>query len=239
VQRDMLMAQQMLRQSSVAQAQEDKDEDEDENERKLAAFKIVVPPNIIKHRQNDDLRVFTYSKGVQKSAEKKPVNEFKHLWVSKSYIFTKDGFPALRRRLEVVDRKEIFLKPIQNAFTAVNNKTDELRDLIDKVEKASPPVDVGPLSMILNGMIDAAVQGGTQKYMEAFLSSDFLKENPDQESADFVKALKTGLGDQIELLKTGLNLYGQKCDPKLQDHFKHLQSFYAQLKEKTKDVIVS
>ena len=44
----------------------------------------------------------------------------------------------------------------------------------------SSPVDTGPLSMILSGMVDAAVNGGTKKYIEAFLGPDFLKDNPDQ-----------------------------------------------------------
>jgi len=34
--------------------------------------------------------------------------------------------------------------------------------------------------MILSGMVDAAVNGGTKKYIEAFLGPDFLKDNPDQ-----------------------------------------------------------
>ena len=48
--------------------------------------------------------VFSYSKAVQKSTEKKPANEFKTLWVTKTYIFTKDAFPTNRRRCEVRGR---------------------------------------------------------------------------------------------------------------------------------------
>jgi hypothetical protein len=45
-----------------------------------------------------------------------------------------------------------------------------------QVSKAPPgPVDVGPLSMALNGTIDAAVNGGTQKYIEAFLTAEFAQ----------------------------------------------------------------
>lgn len=44
----------------------------------------------------------------------------------------------------------------------------------------SGPVDVGPLSMNLNGMIDAAVNGGTGKYVEAFLSRDYSEAFPDE-----------------------------------------------------------
>jgi hypothetical protein len=44
-------------------------------------------------------------------------------------------------------------------------------------------VDVGPLSMALNGTIDAAVNGGTQKYIEAFLTDEFKNLNADDEHA--------------------------------------------------------
>jgi hypothetical protein len=40
---------------------------------------------------------------------------------------------------------------------------------MDKVPRDQKNVDVGPLSMNLNGILDAAVNGGTQKYIEAFI----------------------------------------------------------------------
>lgn len=85
------------------------------------------------------------------------------LWVTKTYIFTKDSFPTNRRRCEVVDRKEVSLSPIENALSAMVTKNMELDQQIETVSKAPPgAVDVGPLSMLLNGMIDAAVNGGAR-----------------------------------------------------------------------------
>jgi hypothetical protein len=50
--------------------------------------------------------------------------------------------------------------------------------------------------MMLNGVIDAAVQGGTDKYRAAFFSDKFLHEHP--ESAEDVLQLKKLIGFQVK-----------------------------------------
>jgi hypothetical protein len=65
-------------------------------------------------------------------------------------------------------------------------------------------VDVGPLSMNLNGMIDAAVNGGTLKYLSAFLGPEYLKNTP--KDADKVQFLKDVLREQLEDLDHGLKV---------------------------------
>jgi dedicator of cytokinesis protein 3 len=208
-------------------------------ETKESKSEVKQPPAPIqRYRENNDLRVFSYSKAVQKSTEKKPANEFKTLWVTKTYIFTRDAFPANRRRMEVVERKEVFLSPIENAVGTMNNKNQDLEVAIEAVEKAPPgPVDVGPLSMLLNGMIDAAVNGGTNKYIDAFLSEEFMQTKPDAQQLALRQELKQSLRDQIACLKRGLAVFGQRCDQKLKGLFDHLSGFYEQMVNKTKAVV--
>jgi hypothetical protein len=50
--------------------------------------------------------------------------------------------------------------------------------------------------MMLNGVIDAAVQGGTEKYREAFFTPKFSKSNPGTEG--HVSALKRLIGQQVD-----------------------------------------
>jgi C2 domain in Dock180 and Zizimin proteins/DOCK N-terminus/DHR-2, Lobe C/DHR-2, Lobe A/SH3 domain len=189
-----------------------------------------LPGNMEMYHLNNDLCVFSYSKGVQKSTEKHPANEFKTLWVTKSYIQTKESFPTTRRRCRVVKRREVSLSPVHNAASTVGDKNNELLKHIENVEKdTSDHPDVSPLSMNLNGMIDAAVNGGTQKYIEAFLSPTFLSENPGDENAEQQRLLKQYLNDQLVLLKRGLALFGERCDPALQGLYEHLMTKYSDM----------
>jgi len=86
-------------------------------------------------------------------------------------------------------------------------------------------------------MIDAAVNGGTQKYIEAFLSEDFLKENPGQHSVQCQQQLKNALRDQITQLRRGLDVFGKRCDAKLKGLYDHLSAFFDQMVAKTQSVL--
>jgi len=200
------------------------------------------PKGVSTYREQNDLSVFVYAKGVQK--DKKNPNEFRHLWVSKTAIVTADSFPSIRRRLECVARRETLLSPIENAIGTMKNKNAELREKVAHVASApAGPVDVGPLSMNLNGMIDAAVNGGTQKYIEAFLSETYLAD-AQQEGGNAAEAvarakeqqaeLRASIVEQIAELKIGLDVFGKRCDEKLRGLYEHLRGFFDQMVAKAK-----
>eukprot|EP00455_Lapot_gusevi_P001214 TRINITY_DN1049_c0_g1_i6.p1 TRINITY_DN1049_c0_g1~~TRINITY_DN1049_c0_g1_i6.p1 ORF type:complete len:893 (+),score=284.43 TRINITY_DN1049_c0_g1_i6:184-2679(+) len=196
----------------------------------------TMPISVLRYAQNNDLKVFSYAKAVQKSTEKKPANEFKDLWVLKTLIVSEDSFPSNRRRVPVVHRQEVMIPPVQNAVIAIVSKNKELRDKVEQVSKAPEgPVDVGPLSMNLNGMIDAAVNGGTQKYVEAFLTPQFVLDNPDAEPS--VRQLKEALQQQLVDLRTGLDVFGRRCDEQLRGLHQHLSRYYEQMCDKMRPIL--
>lgn len=197
------------------------------------------PPNVLKYKENNDLISFSYSKPIQKAKEKKPDNEFKHLWVLKTFVYAEESFPTNRRRVPVADRKEVLLSPVENAVRTILDKNEELHEKCNQVEISKDvSVDVGPLSMILNGMIDAAVNGGTWKYISAFLNDEFLQENAaEPNAARLQKELKDALKEQQELLKKGLAVFGRRADPSLKGLLDHLQSSYAFMVTKTKALL--
>jgi dedicator of cytokinesis protein 3 len=195
-----------------------------------------LPLSVRKYQENNNLRVFCYVRAVQKSTEAKPKNEFKHLWVTKTFIFTSESFPTTRRRVEVVERKEVTLRPVQNAASTVIAKTRELAEKLDYVENYPGNVDLNPLSMLLNGMIDAAVNGGTQKYIEAFCTAEFLKEYKDETSVRHQNELKQALRDQIGMLKRGMNFVIPRSDS-LKGLFEHLSANYDKMVSQTTSLL--
>lgn len=52
--------------------------------------------------------------------------------------------------------------------------------------------------MALNGVIDAAVMGGTAKYQEAFFSDGYILSNPDDQ--EYVEQLGDAIRKQVKSL---------------------------------------
>lgn len=63
-------------------------------------------------------------------------------------------------------RLQVEVSPIENAIYVVENKTQELRTLISQYQHRQHQGNINPLSMCLNGVIDAAVNGGIARYQE-------------------------------------------------------------------------
>ena len=56
-------------------------------------------------------------------------------------------------------------------------KNKELEQMIGTY-RGQPGTNINPLSMALNGVIDAAVMGGIENYEKAFFVASYLAENP-------------------------------------------------------------
>jgi dedicator of cytokinesis protein 3 len=83
--------------------------------------------------------------------------------------------------------------------------------------------------MQLAGVIDAAVSGGVEKYREAFFDGTYLLVHP--QHAPFIQQFKLALGQQLEVLKEGLDVFGSKMDKSLIPLHTHLSKTYAQMCE--------
>lgn len=58
------------------------------------------------------------------------------------------------------------VSPLENALLVVENKNQELRTLIGQYQHKQLHSNVNLLSMTLNGVVDAAVNGGVARYQE-------------------------------------------------------------------------
>ena len=79
----------------------------------------------------------------------------------------------------------------------MEKKNRELRILIDGY-KAQRETNANPLTMALNGTIDAVVQGGIKKYEEAFFCKEYGEKNP--ADAENIMYLKRIIIDQVRKL---------------------------------------
>ncbi|KYQ96758.1 SH3 domain-containing protein [Tieghemostelium lacteum] len=184
------------------------------------------------HRQQqfnarNKVNVFLYSKPIKKTQNgTKSQNEFEDLWIQNLYLICESSFPTTERRSLIVERKLVELSPIENALNTMTLKNEELLARIDK-HQANPQENLNPLSMCLNGIIDACVNGGISRY-ETFLSEDYLKQN--QEYKPIAELLKSSMDQQFVILEQGLKLHSTLRPPELAGMHEKLESIFNQMK---------
>lgn len=90
------------------------------------------------------------------------------------------------------------VSPLENAVSSILAKTADIWVTIQQFQD-NRDADVGPISMVLNGVIDAAVQGGVKKYQEAFFESNYLQLWP--ADAQLGQHFRSALESQIAALE--------------------------------------
>ncbi|KAJ6238153.1 dedicator of cytokinesis [Anaeramoeba flamelloides] len=166
-----------------------------------------IPEKILKHKMEGKVNVFVYSQPFKKSTIKSS-NEFADLWIRNIYMITEDYFPTTCRRLKVKESKTIEISPIQNGVNSIENKNEDLISIITKYQTETIQ-NTNPFSMALNGVIDAAVNGGVQMYVDAFFQQKYLVDNPENEH--LVAKMKQLLTNQLYILNVGLRLHNRLC----------------------------
>eukprot|EP01098_Paradermamoeba_levis_P012361 TRINITY_DN5393_c0_g1_i1.p1 TRINITY_DN5393_c0_g1~~TRINITY_DN5393_c0_g1_i1.p1 ORF type:complete len:166 (-),score=52.47 TRINITY_DN5393_c0_g1_i1:91-528(-) len=138
-------------------------------------------------------------------------------------------FPTIQRRLEITSRAEVELSPIENAVNTVASKTLELNEIIQKytTDKTSKQ-NINPFTMVLKGVIDAAVSGGVELYMKAFFVASFARENPDM--VPLINRFKEALKQQVEVLEKGLGLHKTLCSSEMAGLQEQLEVKFKQMK---------
>lgn len=89
----------------------------------------------------------------------------------------------------------------------MENINKAMRDILIEHQN-DPTLGVSQLTMKIQGVVDAAVNGGTTKYEEAFLTEEYLKMNPND--ASLVEKLKNLIADQIPILEVALSVHRMK-----------------------------
>lgn len=104
------------------------------------------------------------------------------------------------------------------------------RDVYQLVQEhiAHKELDCKKLSMKVNGIINADVMGGIQKYEEAFFNDIYLQRQPDD--ATKVMHLKSLIADQIPLLEVALRVLRAKGPVALEPLQDQLEDRFAEIK---------
>jgi hypothetical protein len=166
----------------------------------------IVPDYVRIYHEYNNINVFSVSRPFRKG--EKSGNEFLDLWTEKTTYSTQDSFPYQLRRSEVIDSSVSHFSPIENALQTMVAKNRDLIVLEKKYEKfMEPQANCNPLTMCINGAVDAPVNGGVLMYKKAFINSTFRFEYPDKEL--LVTKLEEALDEQVIILDRCLVIHNR------------------------------
>ena len=93
-----------------------------------------------------------------------------------------------------LNSSQVELDPLAIAIETVSSKTSEVR-VLTALHSENKNLNINPLSMLLSGLIDAAVGGGIKNYRMVFFQPEYLASHPGDENR--VKELKRLIEEQV------------------------------------------
>jgi hypothetical protein len=182
-------------------------ENVDGGERDLPA---EMPSNIRAFHLNTNLNVFSFTKaevrrepveGDEPPPKLTEVEKLERTYVVKTFVFSKDIFPTTHRSSPVLKLVTKVLDPIENATADIGSKNADLELKTEKLEISAEFKSA--FTMALKGIIDAAVNGGTDMYTQAFLKGfERREEGFEQKDTPEDKLVDVMVG-QVMLLRKG------------------------------------
>ncbi|GAM22716.1 hypothetical protein SAMD00019534_058910 [Acytostelium subglobosum LB1] len=178
------------------------------------ASRKSVPVTIQKHHLYNNIETFVYSKPTKKKASPSSssmsvaANEFGELWITNYYYEVQDTFPTIHKRSEIKRKHEQTVSPIENAINSVIAKNSELQEMSTK-HGHGKDINLSAFTMVLKGVIDAAVNGGVNMYKKVFFTAAYITDNKDKVEA--VERLRAALHTQVQILKRCLTVHSKVC----------------------------
>ncbi|XP_012553779.2 dedicator of cytokinesis protein 1 isoform X1 [Hydra vulgaris] len=196
-------------------------------ERRKFQGKPIVD-QIKKFYEVNDVSAFALNRPFHKGVKDKD-NEFATLWIERTTMNTEYSFPGKLRWFEVTSSNTVELSPMENAVDTLHSKNKELLTVINQYE-ADRTINLSPLSMLLNGVIDAAVMGGISNYEKLFFTKSYIAEHP--EHLDMIAMLKEAIVEQVEICEKGLKIHKELVTKELEPFHKQMESVFKDNKAK-------
>ena len=192
----------------------------------------IVHQQILNYYKVNEVTQFMYSRPFKRTPDylkdSETDNDFACLWIERTILRTSYQFPGILRWFPVVQSQVMELSPLENAIETMQNTNRELKNVVQE-HLSNSPIALQPLSMKLNGIIDAAVMGGIAMYEKAFFSDLFRQAHPDERER--LVMLENLIAEQIPLLELGMKLHEKKRSDDLKPLHDRLQVMFSQMKD--------
>jgi dedicator of cytokinesis protein 1 len=118
------------------------------------------------------------------------------------------------------------ISPIEYAIETMEATNKAIKDIIIN-HRNDPNLPINPLSMKINGIVDAAVMGGFAKYEEAFLTDLYVDQHPRDRT--LVEKLKDLIASQVPLLEIAISVHRSKAPPNLMPFQERLEKCFNEM----------
>ncbi|CAG2058639.1 unnamed protein product, partial [Timema podura] len=199
------------------------------DERKQRLSGKPVSDQILRYHRVNDVQKFRFSRpfhrrdpGVTGDAD----NEFASLWLERTVLVTSYPLPGILRWFPVTSADTYQVSPLRNAIETMEGSNRTLRDLI-VAHRSDPSLQLNPLSMKINGIVDAAVMGGITNYEKAFFQPEYAETHSDEAAS--INKLKDLIASQIPLLEVAIQLHRQRAPVSLGPFQQRLEECFSDM----------
>ena len=185
---------------------------------------------IQQYYEANEVQTFCYSrkKKVQSDSSNEE-NEFANMWLERTYLTTSYALPGILTWFPVITTSSYSLSPIENAIETMEKTNAKLKKTI-LANMNDPSQQISQLTMMLNGIIEPAVNGGTSKYEEVFFTDEYRAKHSNAKETKIAK-LKTLIAEQIPLLEVGIQVHRDRADASMQPLHSRLEELFVKMKE--------
>lgn len=184
--------------------------------------KTVSEP-ILKYYAVNEIQKFSYSRRLDES-----VTDVKDMWLERTILVTSHPFPGILQWFPVVSTEVVKVSPLETAIETLEGTNKKLRTLIDQHNKDSN-LRPDALTMLLNGVVDPAVNKGILNYKE-FYSGEYLKVNAEKRNiTELVSKLKQLTLNQGILLREALQVHKRCASENLKPLQAHMEQRFSEL----------
>lgn len=171
--------------------------------------------------RTNDVQCFRYDRPINKGND-----NVANMWLERTEMETCTALPGILKWSHVHKTRVFQVSPLQNAVETMQVTNRAIRDLVvEHIARKELPIN--PLSMKIQGVVDAVVQGGLAKYEEAFLTAEYLAAHP--ADAAEVEHLKSLIADQIPLLEVALRVHRVRASSELAGLQELLEKRFAEM----------
>lgn len=154
------------------------------------------------------------------------------VWVDRRVVTLEEQMPAPTRWVPVVQSTTQRLNPFEVAFRQLASKNDELRQVFSELLESPDAGAQQRHTMAINGVVDAAVNGGLANWKPLATGSYKISHPEIQDDinahqttkADLADRFQTELEDHLDLVAKCVRIHRDKCPASMRPLAAHIES---------------